>query len=219
MIQTLLGCCCPGKAPACGRIDFIAGYRFYRLDDRIHLREDLISRDPAGFVQIGTRFEIDDDFDTSNEFHGAEIGFIEDIHRGCWSLNLAAKLALGNNTQRVRINGSTVITPPNQTSASSVGGLLAQPTNIGTFERSDFTAIPNLSMNIGYQWTCHLRSYVGYSLIYWNDVARAGDQIDTTVNTSQLPPGALVGAARPAFAFEDTNFWAHGVNAGLEFRF
>ena len=70
----------------------------------------------------------------------------------------AIQLALGNNTQRVRINGSTVITPPNQTSATSAGGLLAQPTNIGTYERSDFTAIPNLSMNLGYQWTCHLRS-------------------------------------------------------------
>jgi hypothetical protein len=55
--------------------------------------------------------------------------------------------------------------------------------------------------------------------MYWNDVARAGDQIDPVVNTSQLPPGTLVGAPRPAFNFEDTHFWAHGINAGLEYRF
>jgi hypothetical protein len=28
-----------------------------------------------------------------------------------------------------------------------------------------------------------------------------------------------VGPARPAFGFRETDFWAHGVNFGLEFKY
>ncbi|WP_145210984.1 BBP7 family outer membrane beta-barrel protein [Planctomycetes bacterium TBK1r] len=50
----------------------------------------------------------------------------------------------------------------------------------------------------------------GYSILYLNDIARADDQIDLSVNTSQIPPG-VVGAARPALAFRCTDFWPQGV--------
>ena len=39
------------------------------------------------------------------------------------------------------------------------------------------------------------------------------------MNASQFPPGTLSGAARPNFVFHTTDFWAQGLNVGLEYRF
>lgn len=71
--------------------------------------------------------------------------------------------------------------------------------------------------------TDHLRAYVGYSLLYWSDVVRPGDQIDRGINTTQLPTlggqGTLTGPRRPAFSFQDSDFWAQGINFGVQLRF
>ena len=64
-----------------------------------------------------------------------------------------------------------------------------------------------------------IRAYVGYTFLYLSNVSRAGSQIDPVVNSSQIPPGTLMGAARPAFIRQDTDFWAKGINFGLEIRF
>jgi hypothetical protein len=59
--------------------------------------------------------------------------------------------------------------------------------------------------------------------MYWSSVVRPGDQIDTTINRTQLPsvfaPGMLVGAPRPGFQFHPTDFWAQGVSFGLELQY
>jgi len=79
--------------------------------------------------------------------------------------------------------------------------------------------MPELGVSLGYDLTCRLRATVGYTLIYWSNVARPGDQIDTELNASQFPPGELVGAPHPEFRFQTTDFWAQGLNFGLEYRF
>ena len=70
---------------------------------------------------------------------------------------------------------------------------------------------------------CHCQPHgclasLGYSFIYWSRLARPGDQIDTDLNLSQLPPGPLAGAARPEFDMHFTDFWAHGLHVGLQYR-
>jgi hypothetical protein len=51
-------------------------------------------------------------------------------------------------------------------------------------------------------------------------VARAGEQIDTNVNTSYLAASGLTpnGPAHPQFTFQETGFWAQGVNIGIDCR-
>ena len=55
------------------------------------------------------------------------------------------------------------------------------------------------------------------------NITVSGDQIDLTVNPTQLAtptgPGTLVGPARPAFQFDGTDFWAQGINFGMELRY
>ena len=47
----------------------------------------------------------------------------------------------------------------------------------------------------------------------------AGEQIDLGINPTQIPPGSLVGEARPIFPFRDSDFWAQGLHFGVEFWF
>jgi len=94
--------------------------------------------------------------------------------------------------------------------------LLAQPSNIGNYSQKKFSAVPELDLTIGYQFNQHWRAYIGYSAIFWNSVARSGNQIDVNVNRNQLPPPAGPGTT-PAFAFQTTSFWVQGMNLGIEF--
>ena len=56
------------------------------------------------------------------------------------------------------------------------------------YERDMFAVLPWAGIRLGAQVTCHLRAYVGYDYMYLSNVARAGEQIDPRVNTTQRPP-------------------------------
>ena len=76
-------------------------------------------------------------------------------------------------------------------------------------------------MQVGYQVTSHLRAYAGYTFLYWDQVVRAGQQVDLTVNPNLLPPvtAPVSGPLRPAPRLENSSFWAQGIDFGLELRF
>ena len=70
--------------------------------------------------------------------------------------------------------------------------------------------------------TSHWRAFVGYDFMYWSQVVRPGNQVDRNINLSQsavFGSGALTGPAYPMPLFNRSDFWAQGLNAGLEFRF
>ena len=89
----------------------------------------------------------------------------------------------------------------------------------GVRERDEFAVIPELGINLGYDVTPNLRATLGYSFIYWSRVARPGDQIDTNLNLTQLPPGTLNGIPSPVFDWHVTDVWVQGINAGIDYRF
>jgi hypothetical protein len=207
-------------ARRCGsRVDGMIGWRFNRLNDGLLITEATVSTNSQGIVPLGTTIDLFDRFDTRNDFHGVEIGveFQERCRR--WSLETVAKVALGNTHSRVLIDGSTTTTVPDVAPVTTNGGLLALPSNIGVYEDNHFSVVPELGITLGYDLNCRLRATFGYTLIYWSNVARPGDQIDLAVNETQLSGGALNGVARPEFAWKTTDFWAQGLNFGLECRF
>ena len=71
--------------------------------------------------------------------------------------------------------------------------------------------------------TRRVRATVGYTFFYMSEVVRPGDQIDRVVNPTQLPTaGAFVAGTtptRPSFPFQSSDFWAQGLNFGLEIRY
>jgi hypothetical protein len=213
----------------CSRWDLLVGFRYLRLKEDIEISENVTSINPRN-PDAGAAFFVQDRFDTRNQFYGGQVGLRKTWNWRRWDLDVTGKVALGETHEVVDINGTTIITPPGGMPVAFNGGLLAQPTNIGHFSRDRFSVVPEVGVNIGYKFTDHLRGFVGYNFLYWSNVARPGDQIDLRVNPSQLPhlmgsppvptPGTLVGPAFPTLqSIKDRDFWAQGVNFGLEFRY
>lgn len=195
------------------RLDGLIGYRWLGLNEGLHVHENLIGIQPAG------TFLIDDHFRTRTVFNGLDFGVLYQRTRGCWTLDLLAKLAIGNNRQMVNIRGETTATPAGGPATRDTGGLLAQTSNIGTYRRDRFAVVPELGATIGYQLTPRLRGTIGYTFIYWSNVVRPGNHVDLDVNPNFLPPAIPpLTPSRPRFAFSDSDYWVQGVSFGGEYR-
>jgi hypothetical protein len=194
-----------------GRFYFLAGYRYLQLGDKLFISEY------SEFAGPGNQ-EISDYFRTVNEFNGLDLGAAIHYHADRWSLDLLMKVAFGDSQSIVDIHGFTTTTIQGVSETNSQG-LLALDTNSGHSVNHSFAMIPELGITVGFDITSCLRATAGYSILYWSKVARAADQIDTELNLSQLPPGPRQGAPKPQFLLHDEDFWAQGMNIGLELRF
>ena len=213
-------CCGRGIGSACcetvcTRSELLFGYRYFELEEGVFFDpgERLTAADGSG------SFAIDEAFETRNQFNGVNLGYQFRRNRGYWTFDSKIRLALGNNKQTARIRGNTTITDSTGTNTFE-GGLLAQRTNIGTFEQDEFMVAPEIYIGLGYQLTDHLRAIAGYNFLYLSNVIRPGGIIDTDLNTGLLPPEDpnVSGVLRPEFAFDTTDYWAQGISIGGEYR-
>lgn len=199
------------------RVDWIVGYRYLKLEDSLSFSENLTSN----LTNAPGTIAINESFRTSNQFNGLQLGIVHQANfRRAW-LESLLRVAVGTNTQSVDIRGQTAITE-NGVTENYTGGLLAQRTNIGSFERDEFTMIPEVGFTLGVRLTDWLDATVGYTMLYFPNVVRAGDQIDTDVNSNLLPPEGpptVIDGLRPMFKPVESQYWAHGLNLGAELRF
>jgi hypothetical protein len=206
-------CCSP-----CARLDVLFGYRLLYLEDSLTITENLTGL--AGSDFPGVQFTVTDSFRTKNYFNGVNGGFKYERRFDRFFLGAHATVALGVTTSTTDINGSTVVRDVNGTTTTYQGGLLALPSNIGSYTSNAFSVVPEVGLKAGMQVTDHLRIFAGYNYMYWSNVMRTGGVIDTRVNASQLPPSdGVVGAAYPRYEPSRTGFSAHGVSFGLELRY
>ncbi len=198
------------------RLDLLTGYRFFKADNSVAIND---STSTVGGLLAPTTFTAYDSFAARNTFNGGEIGFSSDYYWGRLSLNTVAKSAFGAVHEAVKINGVSTVTTLG-TTATTVGGLLAQPSNIGTYGQTKFAALPEVALTLRYDITACLRLVGGYNFMYLTRMQNSGSAIDTTVNPTQIGgTGVTAGTPnRPAFAFSDTGFFAQGFSSGLEFR-
>lgn len=223
-LRTIINLCCGqscgpawfgcGGVPVGYRYDAIVGYRWARLDDSLAVTENLNSLLTASPGQ----FFIQDQFRTTNQFNGIDLGTAMHFRRGCWSLDVLSKVALGSVHSTLAIAGNTAITQAGVTT-NNTGGLLAQRTNIGNYSTNSFAMMPELGFTGGYQINPCWRMTAGYTFLYWSKVYRAGDQIDRNVNTNLLPPETPVQTThlQPQFnRFACDDFWAQGLTLGME---
>jgi hypothetical protein len=217
-LRSLLACesFCNEQRTAYSRVDMITGYRYMRLNDHLLISEDLSSLDRLSLAS----FEVFDQFDTRNQLHAMDIGA---VWQGGWqrfSLDLTLKTAIGYARQEVDIQGGTIISQPSAATETYAAGVLALPSNIGTYSRNRVAVVPELGAVVGFQILPKVRATVGYTFIFWGPVVRAGDQIDLDVNPDQMAPPIvpLAGPLRPDFAFQESNYWAQGLSLGVEGR-
>ena len=206
---------CCSTVPTSSRLDATMGYRYYELKESLNIRErtqSTLTNDPGSF-------DIQDRFDTRNQFNGAELGVLWQGRRGLWSLDSLMRVGIGNNHQTVTIAGTTA-SVENGTTTNYTSGILAQRTNSGTYDHNNFTMIPELGVTLGYQLSRRVRLTTGYNLIYWGNVVRPGDQVDLDVNPNLFPPESnpLTGALRPEFQFVSSDYWVQGLSFGADIR-
>ena len=212
----------PRASPVCqynacdDRIDWLVGYRYVDLDEQLRFTENIDSLlvGAPGSIAIGESFR------TQNEFNGLQLGVAYQANFNRMWLESLLRVAVGYNTQRVTIAGNTALTEAGITDQFN-GGLLAQRTNIGTHERDQFSMIPEIGLTLGYRIRSWLHATAGYTVMYYPSVVRPGDQIDRDVNPNLLAPEVVpfTGALRPGFRFIESDYVAHGLSLGAEFRF
>ena len=162
------------------RIYGIVGAKFMQLE------EDLA----ASYTTAGANF---DDFHTRNNFIGVNVGLLIQYSRGRWDADAALKCGLGENYYQTTILGR-----------SSLGGatLFTSPVNIGYFENSVFSVVPEVNLGLGCHLTERLAVRAGYNFLAFTNVQRPASQV------SQTTGGVVYSPARETFLLHGANFGA-----------
>ncbi len=204
------------KSESC-RVRGLAGMRILNLHESLDIREASTVVNPA-LPQVGQTVQVQDLFRTTNNFYGVQLGVSADYHWHRFTTELFGKAAIGDLQQRVTIDGGTTFG-----GATTQGGLLAQSSNIGSFSRDRFGVVPEAGVKLQGAIGRHLSLHVGYSFLYLGDVVRPGNQVDLGVNPNLVPTSATFGAganpARPAFAYQESSYWAHLFNFGFTVQY
>jgi hypothetical protein len=194
------------------RFDYLIGYRHTHLADRIRTDENFTVGAGDPVFNDGDTIHRVDQFRTINQFDGMDLGIKGWWSRtGCLALTGFAKTAIGATNNTVLNNGFTATTV-NRTTTTVPGGVLTQPSNIGRQSLQEFGTVTEVGLGLQWRPGCYWKFDLGYTWLYWNQVARAGDQINTTVDTTQA-------TNNPAFLFHTTSFWAQGINGGFTYQF
>jgi hypothetical protein len=164
-----------------------------------------------------------DRFTTHNHFFGCQIGIWTEYRYGGTFVDVGGKVAIGATHEVVEVSGtSALFIGPGAPVQTLPGGLFALPSNIGRTSNDDFAVVPEVQVKVGYHLTKHWSVFAGYSFMYWSRVVRPGDQINRILTPEQIPTFAefvpsQAGAGQPFPVFRTTDFWAQGVNFGMEF--
>jgi len=190
--------------------DLLGGYSYFGIDDDLSITSQSIDKQDGGV----TRFN--DVFNTSNDFHGGQLGSETILRRGRWVARSLTKVHLGNMNQQVAIAGTGTVQATDVSPVLPFGtGLLAGGAN-GVFTRDAFAFAPEMNLKLGYRFRDHITFSVGYSFIYWSQVALAGQQIDRNLS---IDPVTGVQPRSLPYSIRSTGFWAQGVDLGTTIEF
>jgi hypothetical protein len=130
---------------------------------------------------------------------------------------------LGVTRNIVTINGSSIQAGPlAPTPGAFDSGFFAQRTNSGRTTHNNFAVVPEVNAKLSYNVANWLVVHAGYDFLYWNSVVRPGSQVNRNLNLTQSPifgANALSGVGQPSPLSRTTDYYLHGLSAGLEFRY
>jgi hypothetical protein len=207
----------------------MVGFRYLSSDHQLQISSvSDYSTNLAGAPTLnpnlaGTSLTILDSFTAHNRFYGGQVGLSAQAWPVPWLMFQAGvKVALGVTAEDVSVAGSQVQTFPNGQAQTFPGGVLALPSNIGHFQKSQFAQVPEAELKVACRVTDHLTLSGGFSALYWSRIAQASAQVDREVDVTQLPnfvpPAGAVGAnlGHPAVPFKQSDLWLLGITLGAE---
>jgi len=142
---------------------------------------------------------------------------------GRWMMSLTGRLGVGAVYQKVTVDGQTTVSGLGAPVDPIRAGLLSAGGQVSRNSRFELSFAPEVSLKVGYRVTDHISVTAGYQYLYLTNVARPGQQIQRGINPTQIPSGQNFGAAggpgNPAVNIQSTDFWMHGLTAGVMFSF
>jgi hypothetical protein len=202
------------------RVTSLLGYRFYRYDESLRANQVILPA-PGNLFPFppGTQIINSDTFATRNVFHGIDMGFRSEFLWNNFTLEVLTKLAIGRVTRTFTTEGEQTITAPGVTPVTQPGGVLALASNSGTTTTADWKCMPEAGLALNWQIRNNISARIGYSFIFLNGVARAADQIDSTINPTLFPGngGAATPGSRPAANHIRSDMWIQTLNLGVQF--
>lgn len=192
------------------RVDFLYGYQYLRLDERLAIRSRT-----GGFPDA--QLSVTDSFEVENEFHGGQIGLGAFYEEGCWTFHGLAKVGFGNLERRGTLAGTTTTQVGADPAATTNQGLLVRDTNAGSSSDSTFAVSPELSLGLGYRMNHWMDLSIGYSFLMVTDALQTWRTLDNQLAVNLEDPP--VDPARPARTFSYGDYWAQGINFGVNFNY
>jgi hypothetical protein len=203
-------------------VDVLVGFRYAYLNDSLVIVQNSTALTAFGSLPAGATASMTDAFSTTNRFYGAQFGMRVNYVFSPFDVSVSAKVGLGATAEQVNIDGFSTINNTGNVSAFHQG-VLAQPSNIGQYYNRVFSFLSQVDGTVGWRIAPSVRLLAGYSGFYWSRVQRPADQIDRRVNPAQVPisatfaPGTV--SSVPQFGISRTDFWAQGLNVGIELRY
>jgi hypothetical protein len=204
-------------------LDHFVGLRYLYLKDTLTMDTSATSlADGVLFfngtaLPAGSTVGVSDRFGIRNRFYGGQVGARLSWTWCDFEIGAAAKLGFGATRRTATIEGASTNFTTNETLA---GGLLAQPSNSGRHGTTHFSFVPEIGGTVSWQATPCIRLLAGYSFLYWTRVQRASEQV-VGINLSQPPTSPIfaAGSGGPIFPANRSDFWAHGINLGVELKY
>lgn len=197
----------------------LAGLRYMDLSESLDMA---FSADALPLLAVTRQ----DNFSTRNQFYGGQVGARAEAKFGALFASVTGKVALGNVHQTVSASGTATVNNPLGLPlgvpagvSQFQSGFFTQPSNIGRRTRDSFGVLPEVGVQVGVDLGRSLRVFGGYDFLYLSNAVRPGDQIDRQINLTQQFGGTLIGPAVPQPQHNRTDFWTHGLNAGLLLKF
>jgi hypothetical protein len=196
----------------------LIGFRYLDLSETFNLNSDIEGVSGPYQGQSGV---VSDTFQTRNHFYGQILGLRGSYIFGALSLDLTARVAIGYSHEVQNIWGAFVSHSFPSPTDTGPEGVFAQPANEGRRAGNRFSMIPEAQLKARYAVTPWMSVSVGYDFLYYSNVLRPTDQIDRNLPKGQtfLQAAPAISTTSPAQLFQTTDFFAHGLNFGLEFRY
>jgi hypothetical protein len=202
-------------------VRLLLGFRYFDLHDDLTVTEN-VQVNSTSPVLPGQQVTVRDNFACDNSFFGGNIGLRAAYTVRRLELRATTECALGLCQELVSVAGLTDINGP-AARQTFPAGLLAVSSNSGDHLRNVFAVVPEVDVDARYEITRHLIVSAGYSFMYWSQVARAAQQVDTNVNPNLVPTSVTFGQPatleQPQLSIRNTDFWVQGVHLGVELRY
>jgi hypothetical protein len=217
------------------RFQVLGGFRFLDLHENLGFTTTSLGiQEPGPGSNNGLILDTSDQFDCRNRFYGFQVGARADYRLRDFFLDATVKVAMGDMHEIANLTGSASTNFFNAPQGGPFAGVpvqtipgagtFVQATNAGRSTRHQFDIVPEVNFKAGYQITTWARAFIGYDFLFLSNVLRPGNQIDRMINFSQTVQNAVAGnpsapGVSPAVNLLGSEFWAQGINLGLELRY